>query len=281
MRNIALAVLLTFPLLTIATAMAQSFASPTNSVNNLVREVITNELKQSDVDRSRWTYDLIADEGGQQRTKRVVEMRDGSIERLVAVNGQALTIDKQQEEKRRIEQFVSNPDEQKKLKQVQAKDAAQCATFLKMMPEALAFSDGGQEGDLRRLTFKPNPTFQPPSWQARVLHAMAGELFIHTEDRRLAMINGHLVEDVKFGGGLLGHLKAGGHFHVERTNIGSGHWEMTLLDVQMNGKALLFRTIAVQHKEVRTNFYRVGDNLTAHDAAETLNNHIVLASVRR
>ena len=281
MRNIALAVLLTFPHLTIATAMAQSFASPTNSVNELVREVITNELKQSDVDRSRWTYDLIADEGGQQRTKRVVEMRDGSIERLVAVNGQALTIDKQQEEKRRIEQFVSNPDEQKKVKQVQAKDAAQCATFLKMMPEALVFSDGGQEGDLRRLTFKPNPTFQPPSWQARVLHAMAGELFIHTEDRRLAMINGQLVEDVKFGGGLLGHLKAGGHFHVERTNIGSGHWEMTLLDVQMNGKALLFRTIAVQHKEVRTNFYRVGDNLTAHDAAETLNNHIVLASVRR
>jgi hypothetical protein len=281
MRNIALAVLLTFPHLTIATAMAQSFASPTNSVNELVREVITNELKQSDVDRSRWTYDLIADEGGQQRAKRVVEMRDGSIERLVAVNGQALTIDKQQEEKRRIEQFVSNPDEQKKVKQVQAKDAAQCATFLKMMPEALVFSDGGQEGDLRRLTFKPNPSFQPPSWQARVLHAMAGELFIHTEDRRLAMINGQLVEDVKFGGGLLGHLKAGGHFHVERTNIGSGHWEMTLLDVQMNGKALLFRTIAVQHKEVRTNFYRVGDNLTAHDAAETLNNHIVLASVRR
>jgi hypothetical protein len=281
MRNIALAVLLTFPHLTIGTAMAQSFASPTNSVNNLVREVITNELKQSDVDRSRWTYDVIADEGGQQRTKRVVEMRDGSIERLVAVNGQALTIDKQQEEKRSIERFVSNPDEQKKVKQVQAKDAAQCATFLKMMPEALVFSDGGQEGDLRRLTFKPNPTFQPPSWQARVLHAMAGELFIHTEDRRLAMINGHLVEDVKFGGGLLGHLKEGGQFHVERTNIGSGHWEMTLLDVQMNGKALLFKTIAVQHREIRTNFYRVGDNLTAHDAAEILNHHVVLVAIRR
>jgi hypothetical protein len=279
MRDIALAVLLTFPL-SIA-AMAQSFASPTTSVNDLVREVITNELKQSDADRSRWTYDLIADEAGLQRTKRIVEMRDGFIERLVAVNGQALTIDKQQEEIKRIEQFVSNPDEQRKAKQIQAKDAAQCATFLKMMPEALSFSDGGQEGDLRRLTFKPNPAFQPPSWQARVLHAMAGELFIHTEDRRLAAINGHLVEDVKFGGGLLGHLKSGGQFHVERTNIGSGHWEMTLLDVQMNGKALLFKTIAVQHKEIKTNFYRIGDNLSAHDAAETLNNHVVLASIPR
>ncbi len=280
MRNIRLAVVLTFPLLSI-TAIAQSFAGPTSSVNNLVREVITNELKQSDADRSRWTYDLIADEGGQQRTKKVVEMRDGSIERLVAVNGQALTVDKQQEENKRIEQFVSNPDEQRKVKQIQAKDAAQCATFLKMMPEALLFSDGGQEGDLRRLAFKPNPAFQPPSWQARVLHAMTGELFIHTEDRRLAAINGYLVEDVKFGGGLLGHLKSGGQFHVERTNIGSGHWEMTLLDVRMNGKALLFRTIAVQHKEIRTNFYRVSDNLTAYDAAETLNNHVALASIRR
>src|SRR6266404_6533531 len=112
MRNSTLTVVLTFPLLSI-TAMAQSFASPTTSVSSLVREVIANELKQSDADRSRWTYDLIADEAGQQRTKRVVEMRDGSIERLVAVNGQALTVDKQQEEEKRIEQFVSNPDEQR------------------------------------------------------------------------------------------------------------------------------------------------------------------------
>jgi hypothetical protein len=66
MRNISLAVVLAFRLLSI-TAMAQSFASPTTSVSGLVREVIANELKQSDADRSRWTYDLIADEAGHER----------------------------------------------------------------------------------------------------------------------------------------------------------------------------------------------------------------------
>jgi hypothetical protein len=35
---------------------------------------------------------------------------------------------------------------------------------------------------------------------------MLGEMTVDTEQDRLAAINGHLVEDVKFGGGLLEHL---------------------------------------------------------------------------
>ena len=67
----------------------------------------------------------------------------------------------------------------------------------------LCSSYAGRQGDLVTLTFRPNPNFQPPSLEARVFHGMQGEMTVDTKQERLAAINGHLMEDVKFGGGLL------------------------------------------------------------------------------
>jgi hypothetical protein len=75
---------------------------------------------------------------------------------------------------------------------------------------------------------------------------------------------------VKFGGGLLGHLDKGGEFHVKQSEVSPGYWEITLLHVNMHGKALFFKTIVVQENEIRTNFQRVPDNLTLSEAAEQL-----------
>jgi MoxR-like ATPase len=53
---------------------------------------------------------------------------------------------------------------------------------------------------------------------------------------------------------------------VERVS----HWEVTDIAVNMRGKALLFKTISVQQKEVHRNFERVGDDLNISDAAALL-----------
>jgi hypothetical protein len=75
---------------------------------------------------------------------------------------------------------------------------------------------------------------------------------------------------VRFGGGLLGHLDKGGEFHVKQAEVAPALWEITLLHVNMHGKALFFKTIAVQENEIRTNFQRVPDNLTLSEAAKQL-----------
>jgi hypothetical protein len=45
---------------------------------------------------------------------------------------------------------------------------------------------------------------------------------------------------------------------------------MTYLDVEMNGKALFFKTIAVRETESDSDFRRVPDGTTARRAAEFL-----------
>ena len=94
-----------------------------------------------------------------------------------------------------------------------------------MVPDAFLFEYAGESGDLIKLTFKPNPAFRPPSREGKVLHEMAGEIWVDAEQQRLVSINGQLVNEVKFAGGLLGHLEKGGQFSVKRAEIAPGHWD--------------------------------------------------------
>jgi hypothetical protein len=88
------------------------------------------------------------------------------------------------------------------------------------------------------------------------------------------------MEDVTFGGGLLGHLDKGGKFEVRQEEVAPGEWEMTVLGVDMKGKALLFKTLGVQETENHSDFQRVPDDLTLAEAAGILNTQIVVSDNR-
>ena len=96
--------------------------------------------------------------------------------------------------------------------------------MFRILPDAFVFNYAGRDGELTKLTFKPNPTFQPPSLEAGVFHDMEGEMRIDINQERLAGIAGQLMLDVKFAGGLLGHLDKGGTFEVKQLEIAAGRW---------------------------------------------------------
>jgi hypothetical protein len=149
-----------------------------------------------------------------------------------------------------------------------------------MLPDAFVFNYAGGDDILVRLSFRPNPNFQPPSLEARVFHDMEGEMWVDCKQERLAAFNGHLTQDVKFGLGLLGHLDKGGHFEVRQAEVVPGHWDMTTLSLDMTGKALLFARIGVRKKENHRDFHQVSDDLTLSQAADILNRHVVVADNR-
>lgn len=261
-------------------ATAQAPSNGPVSPADLVKAMIHSELKPSDGNEVRWKYLLVKEVDGKQETKEVVETRSGSLERLIAIAGRPLSAGQERNETERILRVSHNPEEQHKLEQTRKKDAEQCNAFLKMVPEAFLFEYAGESGNAVKVNFKPNPAFQPPSREGKVLHEMAGEIWIDARQQRLVSINGHLVNEVKFAGGLLGHLEKGGDFVVKRTEVAPGHWEMTEMAVNMRGKALLFKTISVQQKELHRDFDRVPDDLTIADAAAILLKQSFIAANR-
>jgi len=250
------------------------------SAGDLARNVVANELKIQREEQSHWMYRLEKEEFGKKQVLEILETNSGSLSQLLSVGGHPLDSKDQGKEIQRIQRLVSHPDEQRKLQQASNKKAEQGARLFRILPDVFLFTYAGRHGDLVTLAFRPNPDFQPPSIEARVLHAMEGEMTVDTKQARLASLNGHLKEDVKFGGGLLGHLNRGGKFAFRQTEIAAGHWEMIALNVDMQGKALLFKNIGVQETETHSDFNRVPDDLTLAEAASILNKQIVVADNR-
>ena len=265
---------------TIALVFAASLllASPSSSqtsdvrppANEFVLQIIDNEVQAEKNDHSHWMLRLETRKSEKTEVREVVETKDGNLDRLISVNGKPLPEEQRRERERGLQRLISNPAELKKSQREQDEDQVRSQRLLKTLPDALVFEYGEQRGDLVELKFKPNPHFRPPSHEAAVVHAMEGVLWVNGRQRRLAEISGRLTHAVKFGGGLLGHLDAGGHFHVKQEEVQPGYWELAVLDVYMKGKALFFKTIGVQEETKRSMFRRVRDDLTAAQGANLL-----------
>jgi len=238
--------------------------------NEFVRQIIDNELQAEKSDHSHWMLRLETRKSGTTEVREVVETKDGDLDWLISVNGKPVPEDQQRERERGLQRLIKNPTELKKSKRETDEDQARSQRLLKILPDALVFEYGEQRGDLVELKFKPNPHFRPPSHEAAVVHAMEGVLWVNGRQKRLVEISGHLTRAVKFGGGLLGHLDAGGHFYVKQEEVQPEYWELTVLDVAMKGKALFFKTIGVQEEMKRSMFRRVRDDLTAAQGADLL-----------
>jgi hypothetical protein len=249
--------------------------------NQLARAVVENELKAEDVDHARWMYRLQTRKGHTIEVSEVVETKDGSLWRQVAVNGHPLTAQEQQNEDERIQKLLQDRARHKKEQQSRREDSDQARKLLQMLPDAFDFSCAGTEGKLVKLNFVPNPNFRPSSRQAKVFHDMVGSVWVDPQEKRLAGIAGRLMKEVKFGGGLLGHLDQGGEFFVKQTEITPGHWDMTRLRVNMHGKALFFKTISVQQDEMRSDYHQVPENLTLSQAAEMLKKQTSVVARKR
>src|SRR5215472_16793441 len=220
--------------------------------NRLAREVFDNEVQAQIHDQSLWCYRKLKEEGGKKQLFAVCETKDGEIDRILKVDGQELNPKQRQAEDQRIQKMLDDPDQMRQQRKKSEEDGKLEQDLLKMFPDACRFQFAGMQGDLIKLKFTPNPDFRPSSRAAQVFHHMEGSLLVDGEQKRLAEIEGQLTSPVRFGWGLL------------------GHWELTTLDVEMNGKALLFKTIAVRENEIDRDFRQVPEGIKPQQAFELL-----------
>jgi hypothetical protein len=249
---------------------AKPSSPPNVSANELVRQVVGNETQLVDSDHSHWVYRQHHIEDGKDTLKECVDTDQGALCRLLAQGGHPLSPSEQTNEKERLAELVKNPERQRKLQEARKKDGDQALKMLKMLPNAFRYEYAGAEGNLVKLKFVPNPQFTPPDHESRVFHAMVGFMWVDGDAKRLVELSGKLTRDVDFGFGLLGHLYRGGTFEVKRADVGDGHWETTLLDVKIRGKALFFKTINADEREITDHFAKAPSKLTMAEGMKML-----------
>jgi hypothetical protein len=268
--SLVLLSLLRPPTLAAAVQRSRDAAEAPANPQELVREVVENGLRRNNEDQTHWSYRELVRKDGRLETREVCQTNAGTIDRLIAINDQPLSAEQQRREDTRIQTLLADPIEIRKERQKQREDSAKQFRMFAMFPNAFRYQYAGTAGGLVKLEFQPNPQFVPSSRQEEVLHHLAGTMWIDPEQKQLARMDGRLISEVKFAGGLLGHLDKGGVFSVRFKELDSRDWVMAALEVNMSGKVLLFKTISVQEERDFDEYRRVPDNLSLRQAAEIL-----------
>jgi len=271
MRNVlrSLAILLPALLLSLPASRLVAQGSQPEALQAL-RAAVRAEMEANQTDKTIWTYhdhDKTPDADG---TYLTIETRQGTLRRLIALNGQPLSPAAATAETQRIDGYVHDPDAQAKARKNSAHDGAQATELLNMLPDAFVWSTVSETPELITLSFRPNPSFSPPDMQSRVMGAMTGELVIARNGNRIRTLRGQLSYNVLIGFGLLAKMFKGGTFDVERRLVGEDHWQITETHVHIGGHALLFHSIGQQEDEVKTDWKPSQDD-TLEAAARTLN----------
>lgn len=214
------------------------------------------------------------------QTRIYVETTSAMAAMLIAANDEPLTPQQQQKEKGHLDWLMGNPDQLRKKQEREKEDADRTLRIVKALPEAFLYEYAGTENgatelgkngsSLVRLSFRPNPSYSPPSREEQALEGMQGYLLIDAQAKRLARIDGTLFKDVSFGWGLIGHLDKGGHFRVQQADVGDGTWDITEMSLSITGRILLFRSLSMVSDEVLSDFRRVPGNLTFAQGVEML-----------
>jgi hypothetical protein len=217
---------------------------------------VQTELDASRNDHSRWEYKDVYKGASGEKVFRVIETDKGTVKKKIEENGRPLTPEELQQEDARIEAFVHDERELAKQRKDGVQDDKRAENMLRMLPDAFLWTVKNEDEKNVTLAFVPNPKFDPPSMEARVFAAMAGEIVLDKQQHRIGTLKGKLIRDVKFGLGLFGRMNQGGTFDVERRELAPGIWQITESHVHMQGHALLFKSIGEQEDEVKCAFRR-------------------------
>ena len=142
--------------------------------------------------------------------------------------------------------------------------------LMNLMPEAFLWKVESQTPESITLSYRPNPNFDPPDMEARVMGAMSGTLVVTNPSHRIRTFKGRLDNDVTIGFGFLARIKAGSTFDIERREVGPGVWQIAETHVHITGHALFFKTIGTQEDEVKSDFSLVPPGTTLEQAVGLL-----------
>lgn len=249
-----------------ALAQGQSSLLP---AGELVSAVAANEFKDR-VQQLKWMYVIVKRVGTQSITEEQVETKNGPVYRVLALDGTPLTPDQRQKDDERIGLLLRDTDLQSKLKKQYDDDEQMLETLLQVMPAAFLYDYGGIDGDLVRLNFRPDPSYNPPNYQARVVHSLAGTVLIDPRQKRLVKLSGRTISRVEFGWGFFGHIDDGGTIEIGRVQVAPSQWKTALINVQLSGRMVFFKTIDKKEYETRSNFRAVSDELSLLEASRLL-----------
>ncbi|MGC0771447.1 MAG: hypothetical protein WB543_00820, partial [Candidatus Acidiferrum sp.] len=95
--------------------------------------------------------------------------------------------------------------------------------------------------DVLVFDFEPNPEFQPHKMVERIVHELAGVIWIDEHAREVARLEAYFVGDFRVAGGLLANLQKGTSFVFEQSYFNNEVWLPTYEEAHVGVRVLLMK----------------------------------------
>jgi hypothetical protein len=291
--NLAAAVGVVAAATIVPASFAQAHASPEIDAAALVRRAVANHLSAEQAHPLQ-RFTLHKKDDRHDYSQIVIETRQGDVALAIAANGAPLSAEMHQAQIDRLDDLDQHPDLQEHRRKREEEDMARANKLLRLLPDAFVYqyeamvpcvgSSGAEAhgpqgasaettpaaGDCYKLAFTPKPDWDPPDTESKILRGMAGEVLIDKSAERLTQLNAHLITDVDFGWGIIGHLDKGGTVFLEQSLVEPGDWELTRMKLNLTGRALMVKALVYHISEEMSSYSAVAPNLDYHEAIRML-----------
>jgi hypothetical protein len=179
------------------------------------------------------------------------------VSTLVKKDGKALSEDEQRKESERVRKTIESLQKQetkKEAKEEKAKEEGKgkkddddvgIETFLRACQFVNPRRERFRGQDVLVFDFEPNPEFKPHKLEEKVVHQLAGVIWIDEKARDVARLEAYFVGDFRFGGGLIANLQKGTSFIFEQAYINNEVWLPTYEEAHVGARVLLVKSIQV------------------------------------
>jgi hypothetical protein len=252
----------------------QSLAPLSNQeTQSLVKRVFRVELEASQDTAHPMQYRLRKMSPRLSTTKLIVETKDGDVARLLAVNDAPLSLETEQSEAARLQGLLNDPNLQRHRQEREQGDTERARKVMRALPDAFLYQYAGiadtPHGPSYRLSFQPNPDFDPQDLEAQMLKGMAGELWIDVAQQRVTRLQGKRIHAVDYGWGIIGKLDEGGTLLLEQADVGNHQWRTVHMALVMNARFLI-KTVKLDTTLELSQFTPVAPGMSYQQAIELL-----------
>jgi hypothetical protein len=179
------------------------------------------------------------------------------VSTLVKKDGKPLSDEEQKKENEKTQkeiERIQKHEAKKEAKEEKAKEEGKQAkndeevgidTFLRACQFVNPRRERFRGQDVLVFDFEPNPEFKPHKLGERVVHELAGVVWIDEKAHDVARLEAYFVSDFHFGGGLIANLQKGTSFAFEQAYINNEVWLPTYEEAHLGARVLLLKSFKI------------------------------------
>jgi hypothetical protein len=184
-------------------------------------------------------------------------LKGDEISTLVKEDGKPLSEEEQKKENEKTKKEIENiqkREEKKEAKGEKNKEEAKqkkddddpgIETFLRACQFVNPRRERFRGQDVLVFDFEPNPEFKPRKLAEKVVHELAGVIWVDEKAHDVARLEAYFVGDFRFVGGLVANLQKGTSFTFEQAYINNEVWLPTYMEGHVGVRVLLVKSFKV------------------------------------